>query len=643
MSKRARRTLLFSALIVIAALCSRPAGGGEAGGFFLAALDLLRDISGLLLLLFVPGLALALLPFRRQRVSFFEWFARGFGINMVLLTAVTTIAKLAGQPMDGRLIVGASLFFLVVAGIVLVKRKARVEVYNDFTFPPGRCLVAIGALFLLLFFCLSGYTGLDPSGHWLIERLEQIDFYQAVPGIAPAATEDLFVRIDEGKGRVKYTNDSGKTAEMDLRLLVESNGPGTFKVSCGGRSKSFDVPQPFIERGREVFFQNHAVISSTIELAPGKNDVELRYEGASGEALPCTYLDFSILDGEAFRKAFLRRYRFVNYVLMYDIMEAEDFVSNLTHYPYIYHSPGTPEMEGYAVTNPPLSYIFSSFGYVLLGEDMAAINKTAYAVLAGLLFVSLYLSSGRPGVGVPMVVGALSLAVVLTLGVSLHFMTHFMFLCTMIAFHFMLEKKGEWFLLFALMACLSAWAGYYFCGLGLLCYALLWRDWKWSIKQFSYITLGLLAFVVCLLSFGYLTGLLGPWLDIMVWENFRRFGSEYLHQAGSKACFFKYALICSGFLPLGLFFRNDRKGYFFFLFSLLYCATLLIAPSNEWKVHYLPTLVFPLMISAARGLTLALDEGKRAAGPVVAAIWLAALCGFIYVLYLALKGELIIC
>jgi len=379
-NRSVRKILLFSVLSIGLFSCLRFLGASCEGYFLSSLLGAAHDMAGLLLLFFVPGTAIALVFPANRDTGTFELLARGFGINMVLLTAITTIAKLAGQPMDGRLIVGASLFFLVVAGIVLVKRKARVEAYNDFTFSPGRCLVAIGALFLLLFICLSGYTGLDPSGHWLIERLEQIDFYQAVPGTAPAATEDLFVRIDEENGGVKYTNDSGKTTEMDLRLLVESNVPGTFKVSCGGRSKSFDVPQPFIERGREVFFQNHAVISSTIELAPGKNDVDLRYEGASGEALPCVYLDFSSLDGEAFRKAFLRRYRFVNYVLMYDIMEAEDFVSNLMHYPYIYHSPGTPEMEGYAVTNPPLSYIFSSFGYVLLGEDMAAINKTAYSL-----------------------------------------------------------------------------------------------------------------------------------------------------------------------------------------------------------------------------------------------------------------------
>ena len=606
-------------------------------------LGMVQDLVGLALLFFIPGITVALLLFRRKRVSIFEWLACGFGINVILLTAVTTVAKLAGLTVDVPLIVGSSIFFLAVAAAVIFLRKSRIEVYNDFPFSPVPGAITIGILFALLFCFLSGHTKLDPSGYWLVERFDSVVFKRNGTKCTPAGAGGRFVRMQKGRAGLVYFNDSGGPEEIEFRLLVESDAPGRLTISWDGGGESFDVPQPFFDKGRDVFFQDHAVVLTTIELAPGENEIELRYEAASGETVPCDYLDFTGLDGEVFKRAFLRRYRFVDYVLMYDIMEAEDFVSNLSVYPYIYHSPGTPEMEGYAVTNPPLSYIFSSFGYTMLGRDMASFNKVSYSVLAALLLVSLYLASGRLGVRIPMVIGSLSLVVVLTLGVSLHFMTHFMFLCTMIAFHFLLEKKGGWFLLFALMACLSAWAGYYFCGLGLLCYALLWREWKWSIKQFTWITLGLLAFIGCLFIFGYYRGLLKPWLDIMVWENFRRFGADYLYQAGSRACFFKYALICSGFLPLGLFFRNDRKGYFFFLFSLVYCATLLIAPSNEWKVHYLPTLVFPLMISAARGLTLALDEGKRVAGAVLAAIWIAALCGFAYVLYLALKGELIIC
>lgn len=643
MNRSVQKILLFSVLSIGLFSCLRFLGASGENYLLSSLLGVARDMAGLLLLFFVPGTAIALVFPARRDTGTFELLARGFGINVIFLTVVTTIAKLAGQLVGGAFILGVSLFFLVVAAAVLFLKRPRVEVHSDFTFTPLFALTVIGVMFSLLFFCLSGHTSLSPSGHWLIERLDPIDFKQAVPGVTPDVSADHFARMDKGKGKVTYKNRSGEVAQMDLRLLVEADSPGMFTISRGDLEESFDVPQPFMERGREVFFQNHAVISSSIDLDPGENGVDLRYEGSSGEDLQCVYLDFSVLDGEAFRKAFLSRYRFVNYVLMYDIMEAEDFVSNLAIHPYIYHSPGTPEMEGYAVTNPPLSYIFSSFGYVLLGEEMAAINKTAYAVLAALLLASLYHARARGIVTGPVFLGTLSLAAVLTMGVSLHFMTHFMFLCVLLSFCFMFQKRGGWFVLFSMMACLSAWAGYYFCVLGLLCYALLWGEWRWPVKQFALITLGLAVFVVCLLVCGYCKGLLKPWLDIMVWENFRRFGTDFLYQAGSRACFFKYALICSGFLLPGLFFGNDRKGYFFLLFSVVFCLTLLVAPSNEWKIHYLPTLVFPLMISAARGLTLALDEGKRSAGPVLAAIWLAALCGFIYVLYLALKGELVIC
>ena len=601
------------------------------------------------MLFFIPGAALALLLSRRPRVGGFAWLSLGFGINVLLLTLVTTAAKMAGRQMDATLVIISSAVFLAAAGAGLFLRRSRVEIMNDFPGSPVRCLIAVGALFCLLFFILAGYTHLDPSGYWLIERFSALDFAQpegkaSVPGGAlPRLDGAGFVRLEGGRAAVVHANDSPEKKPVDLRLLVESEAPGTFTVSLRGLAQSFSVPQPFIDQGRKVFFQNHSVISCPLELEPGENEIGLRCEGESGGAPPCSYLDFTAMDREAFRRAFLRRCRFANYVLMYDIMETEDFVSNLTVHPYIYHSPGTPEMEGYAVTNPPLSYIFNSFGYVLLGEDMAAINKTAYAVLAALLLASLYHARARGIVTGPVFLGALSLVVVLTMGVSLHFMTHFMFLCVLLSFCFLLERRGGWFFLFAMMSCLSAWAGYYFCVLGLLCYAVLWGEWRWPARQFARVTLGLAAFVVCLLVCGYSRGLLQPWLDILVWENFRRFGTDYLHQAGSPACFLKYALICSGFLLPGLFFGNDRRGRFFLLFSAAYCLTLLVAPSNEWKVHYLPTLVFPVMISASRGLTLAMERGGRGVRPVIAAVWVAALAGFAYVLYLAMRGELVVC
>jgi hypothetical protein len=640
-NRTVRKTLFFNILVLGLYTCLQRLV--PCGSLLLSCpLEAARDLVGLLALFFVPGTAIALALPGRWDGEAFELLARGFGLNVIILTSVTTAAKLAGLPVDAGLIVGAALFFLVLAAILLFLRGSPVEVRGDAA-PSLKAAVLVAALFLLLFASLSGYTTLGPPDHWLIERFEKEDRPLPPSGAVSAKGGGRFARLEDGRGGLTYVNRSGGPLRVVLKIMVESGVPGIFTVSSGLRETSFPVPQPFFDRGREVRFQKHAVVSAPVELEPGENWIGLRYEGRGEGSLPCEYLDFTLLDGDEFRKAFLKRYRFVNYVLMYDIMEAEDFVSNLSVLPYIYHSPGTPELPGYAPTNPPLSYLFSSYGWSLLGGGMASVNKVSYALLAALLLASFRLSEASRAARGPMVLGALSLAVVMTAGVSLHFMTGFMMFCLLLSFYFMLRGKAGWYLLFSVLACLSTWGGYYFCALGLFWYALLQREWRWSLIQFAWITVCLAAFVSCLLAFGASQGVLKSWLDVILWENFRRFGTAHLYQAGSRLCFFKYAVIGSGFLPLCLFFKNDREGCFFLLFTAVYCGTLLLAPSNEWKIHYLPTLVFPVMIAASRALTLGGKRRRMVARLVGAAIWACAAAGFLYVFRLALEGGLIVC
>ena len=609
--------------------------------------------ASLITIFLVPGTALVLSTFRSKRYSLFELLAAGFAFNVALLILTTSLLKLCGLEIHRSILTSILLYFLLIALIAAIRRRRLPAVYNDFPFSLS-FFFAASLAFVILFALLSGYTSLGPDRHWLIERIEKLDFpHHAQPtpkkhGGGIEERGDNFLELKEGAGHIVFSHPGSGEKGITLRYLVSSEVPGDFTIAASGEKKNYAVPQPFNERGKEVCFQNNAVVETYLSLLPGRNIVNLQFRDRNGTPSRCTLLDFTGCDKQAFLEIFGQRYRFVNYVLMYDIMEADDFVSNFKSKVYLYHSPGTPELEGYAVTNPPLSYLFSAFGYILMGEDTAAVNRVAFAVIAAAMFVSVYLmQSGlrRPDrfATASALVGSLSLAVLLTLSVSLHFMTHFMFLCILISWYFLLRKKSFPFIAFSMMACLSAWAGYYFSALGLLCYAIVMRDIRWPLRQLAAITAFAGVFLALLLAAGYCKGMLQPWINIFIWENFRRFGTEHLYQAGSRLNFFTYVIIGTACMPLGLALKRDREVNFFMLFSAFYLATLLIAPSNEWKLHYLSTICFPLMIAGGRSMALAGIKGDRNKGVFALKIVIltGALCGIAYALVLARRIALL--
>lgn len=607
-----------------------------------------RDCAAILAIFFVPGTALVLSLGRRERIPLSGLLARGFAVNVLFLTAATTLPKLAGIAMSRTALLAAMAVGLAASLAARPLRSRRLPtVAYDLPLPPPASL-AVAAAFILLFTLLGGYTFIEPRDHWLVEQVRNVHFPDKPAALSlryegdGISRDGRFVDLPRGEGRVLISSRGPGAMRVRIGYLVRSSAAGEFTIAADGVELKQPVPQPFFDSGRPVLFQKQAVATMELAPAPGVREVRLRFADASGAPAPCTLLDFTGLSRAQFLAEFGKRYRFVNCILMYDIMEARDFASNLVRRPYIYHSPGTPEMPGYAVTNPPMSYIFASFGYALMGSDMAALNKVAYALLVALLFTSLQLAGGGRGARLSMTLGTMNLAAVLTAGVSLHFMTHFMMLCIMLAFGFMIRKEGGWFMLFALVGCFSGWAGFFFCAAGILCYALLLREWRWAAKQLGCLIFFIAIFLFCLLAYGYAKGVLKPWIDIILWENFSRFGAVLPYRPGSRLCFFGYACLCSGFLALALPLRNDREGYFFLLFSVVYCATLLAAYANMWKVHYLSTLVFPLMVFGGRGLSRALKEGERAARIAAAAAASCSAAGFAYLFSLAMQGRLLL-
>jgi hypothetical protein len=619
-------------------------------------LRMLFDMASLLGIFFVPGTALAIVLTRSRTLTFFELLARGFALNIVLLVGATSAAKLCGWVVDAPLIISIMAYPLCITALASIHRRVPTSIRNDYPLS----LSVVFFLFLIffgLFAFLSGYTTIGPEQHWLIEQVGGVS-HQSPHALKPAVSvrygsgvtvlEDHLLALTEGTGKVIYSIPASGPTELVIRYLVDAPSAGVFRITRDGRQLDFTAPQPFNDRGRMVRFQNQAVAKAALTLRPGSNAITLGFEDSVGKPARCVLLDCTNLDGDRFLEIFSRRYRFVTYVLMYDIMEAFDFTSNLTRMPYLYHSAGTPENPGYAVTNPPLSYMFASFGYVLMGGSAAALNRVAFAEIAATFFVALYLVH----LGLPhrnrfacsvLSLGTLSLLTILTAGVSLHFMTHFMFLCCLIAWVFLFKGNRGLFIAFSLFGCLSAWAGYYFCVLGLLCYAILWREIKWPLRLLASVTAAMGTFLILLLAAGYALGVLHDWMSVILWENLRRFGTEHLYQAGSRLIFFKCVLLASAFTPFACVLKRDREANFFLLFSVLYTAMLLLAPSNEWKIHYLPTLVFPLMIAGGRAIALsATAEGKRVFNAIVYGVILVGTgCGLIYLLAFARGGGLI--
>ncbi|MDD5556317.1 MAG: hypothetical protein PHN82_03600 [bacterium] len=617
-----------------------------------AAADILRDLAALFTIFFVPGTALVISFSRRDAIPLSGLLAGGFAATVVVFTACSTLLKLAGFTVGRPLLLAIAACTLAVALLPLLRSRRLPEVVNDLPLSP-LAGAAVALSFILLFALLNGYTSLAPRDHWLVEQVGAITF-PAEPSPSPprhdsrgVSRDGRFVDLHGGEGRVAITVGEGAGRPVRVGYLVRADVPGEFSVSAGGVERRYPVPAPFLDGGREVRFQNQAVAQADFALPPGEHAVALGFRDAAGAAAPCTILDFTGLTRERFLEEFFRRYRFVTFVLMYDIMEAEDFVRNLAHRVSLYHSPGTPEMPGYAATNPPLSYIFASLGYVLMGREMAAVNKVAFAVLAASFLASLHLvrdGAGRPSnaAALALLLGTLSLAAALTIGVSLHFMTHFMTLCLLLSWARLFDRRGGAFVLLSFMACLSAWAGWYFVALGLACEAVLRpRDGRWLLGKFVAVTALLAGFLAAFLVIGHRIGMLRPWLDELLWENFRRFGTAHLHQAGSRARFFSSLTAASACLPLALVLRRDARALFFALFSAIFIGTLLAAPSNEWKIHYLSAAGFPLMIAGGRALTLAEGRGGFPGRIMPPLILAGAFAGLVWMLARALGGALL--
>lgn len=617
-----------------------------------AAVHAVRDCIALLAIFFVPGTALVASFSRRNSIGLSELLARGFAVNVLWLVGATSLLKLAGIEMDRPTLLVVMTFALAASLLWLLRSRRLPAVPNDLPIPLPAALAA-AVPFVLLFALLNGYTALGPSEHWLIEQVGTIRFPAKPSPLAirysggAVSRDGRFVELPDGEGKAAIAGGGRGRNTVALGYLVCSDVPGEFTVAAGGTKRRYPVPAPFNDQGREVRFQNQAIAEAEVTLPAEGQEAGLRFTDLKGAAAPCTVLDFTGLTRDQFMREFRRRYRFATYVLMYDIMEARDFAANLTRRLSLYHSPGEPETPGYAITNPPLSYLFTSFGYLLMGGDMAAINKVAFAVLAASFLVSLGLMhTGLERLHAPAtiacLIGTLTLATVLTAGVSLHFMTHFMFLCVLVGTALLQAPHRRLPAAFFLMACLSAWAGCYFTALSLACLAAVRREFRRPARLLAAVSISFCVFLAALLAAGHFMGVLPAWINELLWENFRRFGTAHLYQAGSKRAFFTYALMATAFLPLGLVLKRDSVVRFFMLFSLLYAATLVCAPSNEWKIHYLPTLCFPLMIAGGRALALAAH--RKTGGPFRYALETVILgggaCAFIRALVSASRGVL---
>ncbi|MCX6357143.1 MAG: hypothetical protein NT045_04575 [Candidatus Aureabacteria bacterium] len=617
----------------------------------------LYDCAAIIAIFFVPGTALVLAFSKRERIPLFELLAFGFGTNVITLSAATTVIKLAGTSINRGLLLALMALCVWLALLMLLRRRRLPAIHWDLRIPlPLLCAAFVS--FPTLYVFLGGYTSLGPRQHWLIEQVQEICDHIPDP-VNPSITRNYigpgmartgdYLSLPRGSCRLSITNASVQPLAVHLNYLVAADTPGVLTMTVNGKTDSHPLPQPFFDKGKQVLFQNQAVVSRPLAIPPGECAVDILFRDRAGRNAPCTLLDATGLPPGQFNRAFNSNYRLVNFVLMYDIMETEDFVGNLLRKPYLYHSYGTPEMPGYAIQNPPLSYIFASFGYALMGRNMAAVNKVAFAILMAEFFAALYLMHIGLGkvstaASTTLLAGTLSLATLVTMGISLHFMTHFMFLNFLLACFFMLKRRALPCIVLSLICCCSAWAGYYFCALALLCYAIAWREIRWPLRRLAVITLCMGAFVAVLLTVGRSRGVFSAWLDILLWENFRRFGHAHLYQAGSKLKFLAYCIPGTALLPLGLFLRRDKSAYFFLLFSGLYLATLLLAPSNEWKIHYLPTVCIPLMIAGGRGIAIMGTSGGKRGWLTAAILWLilaGAIGSLLYMFILGQRGTLI--
>ncbi|HQM52843.1 MAG TPA: hypothetical protein PLI86_06945 [bacterium] len=290
--RRRARAVIAGDLLALAFCAGWPLLSPVSGGpwmphLLLRAGNALHDCAALALIFFVPGTAPVLSFSRRNAMPLSELLACGFAANVAYLVAATSLIKLGGTAVDRPILLSVMAFAAGASLLWLLHSRRHPRVMNDLPFSLLFCAAAV-ILFILLFAFLSGYTSLGPQDHWLIEQAARIRF----PGKplplslryegGGASMDGRFVELPRGEGRALITNTRPEEMTATVGYLVRSAVPGEFTVAAGQAEKNYAVPEPFLDQGRAVRFQNQAVAALELTLPPGEREIVLRFTDASG-------------------------------------------------------------------------------------------------------------------------------------------------------------------------------------------------------------------------------------------------------------------------------------------------------------------------------------------------------------------------
>ncbi len=457
------------------------------GGF----LHLVGGVGAIGIVFFLPGVFLPPLFFPRRRLDFFSYLSWAVGLNWLFwLLATTAIKALGGSVSRAGLLAVLLPASLIAALIAYPRRKS-----SPATKPPKKLLILWGAIMggLLLFALLRFQPFLTTIDRFWPNRYHQVLADLESENTDPPAVEwKAAGTAGEPVSEWTLINPAGRPVSFPLLFFFDGREEMEVELTFNGETlyENYFPPPYEITASPRNYPPAKDHFAGRVLLPPGESNLSLRFLTAGGVEFDrpprIAVRNYSRLERGELRKAFASECLIGD---TGDLREQLNLARNLKTkiIPYTYSYNGALfDGGGYTIEHPPFPFFLKMMVLVLWEDSLRSFQLLFWGLLAFLVYVLLAIvteeADGRlllPGVLVGVVLALYLLLV--RYRIDTPYISTTLSLVVLLALFHLSHRRTFLFLLWAVFAVLCKGGGA-FIFLGLLAFALAFRDWKYPLK-----------------------------------------------------------------------------------------------------------------------------------------------------------------
>jgi len=377
-----------------------------------ALLRVLRWALGSTVVMFAPGLPLALLTIREERAGIAHLAARAMLLSIVLGVLACTLFKLAGLTIDTRTAPFALGIPALVCAVPVFARPKRIAFTNDFG--PTWRTVAV-CTFALVAGLLALHDHILPAedqylAEYDYDRIRQWDFGTHDAEITPSR----FV-LRQARTERTIANAEGKPVTFGLKLLLRNRTAAALLLRVrldGALLAEGEIPPRYdrFEHSRN-FALNTKFVSAAFDESPGPHKLTIDLADRSGAApdeIEVIVDDLGNTSRRAFWRAIRRRHVIGD---IGDMREPVNFARSLQTFliPFAHHHDlSEHHPPAYSLADPPLHHHLAMLALSAMGDDIRSITAFYWFEVLLVFLLTVWLAAARPNVGARSNAGALA-------------------------------------------------------------------------------------------------------------------------------------------------------------------------------------------------------------------------------------------